>query len=220
MKKQFSLAISCLLLTAGLTFGQTASFSLLNAGNTSFGTYNPNDIVTLSLFGTFNTITGSPAAGFSLWLEAPTANGFNTAISITSATQIQFSITTQNVYPKSFTDTAGADPGYLTDKQGALSGDLGAIAGSPSEYFINTTHLADYTFTLTNAAPGTYTIYTVANNPKMSGMNDDMFNYYSAGQVGYRFTIVPEPSTWSLLVISGLGAIVFSVRRQRRRIVS
>ncbi len=219
MKKQLSLAISCLLLMAGLTFGQGASFSLLNGSNTNFGTYNPNDTVTLSLFGTFTTFTGSPAAGFSLWLEAPTANGFNTAVSITSTTHFQFSIPTQPG-PKTFADPAGADPGYLTDNQGASPGDLGAIAGSPSEYFINTAHLADYTFTLTNAAPGTYTVYTVTNNPKMSGMNDDMFNYYSAGQVGYRFTIVPEPSTWSLLVVSGIGAVVFNVRRQRRRMVS
>ena len=212
MKKQLLTTISCLLLTTGLTFGQTTSFSFNdNNGTPNVGTYNPNDAFTLSLYG---TASGFTAVGFSLWLQAPTANGWNTAIQITSATFFQFPDPNQSGYPKSFTSTSGQrDPGYLTD-----GGDLGATANNElAEGFTGTAHLADYTFTLTNAPAGTYVLYTTTNSPKGSGMNEGNPNYvyYNAPEASYTITMVPEPSTWSLVAVGALGFSVLRRRRQR-----
>ncbi len=214
-KKHLVLTISCFLLTAGLTFGQTAVFSFNdNVGTPNAGTYNPNDTITLDLSG---TATGFTAAGYSLWLEVPTTNGFNAMINITSSTVFQFTDQTQPVYPKSFTDTAGRrNAGYLTDKQGALSGDMGATANAPAENFTGTALLARYTLALSNATPGTYVLFTTALNPKRSGMSDSSFNFFGAAAASYTITVVPEPATWFAGALIGLGLVGFTLLRRRR----
>ncbi|MEY2546649.1 MAG: hypothetical protein QOG48_1766 [Verrucomicrobiota bacterium] len=74
---------------ATMAFGQSATFSLsdngLYGGSATSGSFNATDTFTLSLSGTISGLpTGYTATGFSLWLEAPTLNGFNTTISITA----------------------------------------------------------------------------------------------------------------------------------------
>ena len=179
MKKTFVVAISCLLLTAGLSFGQTASFSFNdNNGTPDAGTYNPNDTFTVDVSG---TATGFTADGYSLWLEVPTTNGFNTTINITAGTFVQFTDPTESVYPKLFIDTSGQrDAGYRTDKQGTLNGDLGASSNAPAEQFTGTARLASYTFTFTGAPPGTYVMYLTTISPKRSGLSSDTFAFFSA----------------------------------------
>jgi hypothetical protein len=224
MKKQLSIIAGCLLLMAGLALGQTASFQLVTQGtsNTS-GTFSPNSTFTLTLNG---TITGMPvgfsANGYSLWLEVPTTNGFNTAISLTSETMFTFSTKIQAVFPKVFTDTLGARSGYLSDKEDGRSGDLGANSdGTQSQPNSSVPlHLADYAFSLTNAPAGTYTLFTTTNSPKASEISFDngtTFNQANALAAAYTITIVPEPATLSLLGLGGLGSLGLTILRARRK---
>lgn len=201
---------------AGLAFGQSASFSFDdNSGTATSGTYNPNDTFTLSLFG---TASGFTADGFSLWLEVPTTNEFNTTINITSATYIQFTDSIQPNYPKVFNDPSGARPGYVSDHDtGAPSGDLGAVSDDPSQQFTGTMLLANYTFSLAGAPAGTYTLYSTEISPKGSEINDTSFVSHNAPAASYTITVVPEPSTWSMLILGGLGTVGLVALRRRRR---
>jgi hypothetical protein len=189
MKQLLAIAISSLLLTAGLTFGQTASFSFNdNNGTPDAGTYNPTDTFNLGVYG---TATGFTANGFSLWLEVPTTNGFNAAIMVTGSTVFQFTDKTESAYPKVFTDTSGQrSTYYLTDQHGTMSGDLGATANSSSEHFTGTARLASYTFSLNGAALGTYIMYTTSFSPKKSGISDTNFDFLNAAAVACTITVI------------------------------
>jgi hypothetical protein len=222
--KKLLLTLTCVMAVAGTAFAQSASFSLtdngLYGGSNTSGTFNPNDTFTLSLYGSITGMgTGFTADGFSLWLEAPTASGFNTTINATSATYFQFTDPNQPIYPKLFTDTAGADANYRSDQQGALSGDLGATDNGGQNIGNSTNvHLADYTFSLSGAPLGNYTLFTTDLNPKVSGISfsdGTTFSFTGAPQVSYDLAVVPEPSTWAMGVL-GVGVIGYVMLRRRR----
>ena len=218
--KKLSIIASCLILMAGLSFGQT-SFSLVQQGtnNTSLsinGSTGGTFILTLNA-----NVAGYLAAGYSLWLQAQTLNNFSNSLSITSFTGFQWTDKNQPGVPKVFDSPIGADAGFAADRQGTFSGDLGFTANDPStEGFTGTAHLADYTFNLAaGVAPGVYILKSTSLSPKQSGINDDQFAFHTAPQVLFTITVtgIPEPGTLSLFGLGTLGSIGLTWLRARRK---
>ncbi len=217
MKKQLSITISCLLLMAGLAFGQnSASFTFTNAGNNSV-TVNMNDTFTIDVGGMFNF----DSTGYSLWLEAPTASGFASSLSITNRTYLVFTDRTDNGFPKVFSDTAGAQSGYLSDADTVINpqtgtidqGDLGATGFATA----GTYNLGQITFSLAGAAPGTYTLFSTVISPRQSQFTQSgTFQSINTPASPFTVTVVPEPSTWSMLILGGLGTVGLVALRRRR----
>jgi PEP-CTERM motif len=231
--KKLLLTLACLTLVCGAAFSQTASFSLtdngLYGGTNTTGTFNPNDTFTLSLYGTFSGFT---ANGYSAWLETQILNAFNTTLNITNETYFTWTgpnddpndyTNPADRFPKAFTDTSGASSGYRSDINTkpefvggpTNTGDLGAT-GAPQA--AGTYHLADITFSLTNAPLGTYTLQTTTVSPKVSEIADTSFGTHAATAGTYTLTIaaVPEPATWSLIGLGGLASVGLNVLRRRR----
>lgn len=161
------------------------------------------------------TFTSPPTSvrGYSLWLEVPTA--LAPFITITGEQYFTFTLGT-SATPHAFNDPSGADSGYLTE-----TGDLGAItnvgqgetAQPPGTYKV-----ATFTFTLSGAPAGTYTIQSTVASPRTSEATEDgTFADFNFAQTAYTLTVVPEPATLSLLGLGGLGSFGLTVLRARRR---
>jgi hypothetical protein len=221
MKKVTLLLTVSLLLGASWAFGQTASFSF-NDNTAPAGTLTDlNPAINAATFnsgtGTFNvdvslTFAGGTSTGYSLWLETET--GAASKISITNETFFTFTTPTDSeAKPWNFTDSSAAHSGFLSDKSATQGGDLGATGTAQTA---GTYKVVDLQFTLSGLAPGTYHLETTTLSPKPSEATVNATDAFAPQSI-YTITIVPEPATWSLLVLGGLGAVGLNLLRTRKR---
>ena len=222
MKKATLVLTVSLLLGASWAFGQTASFSF-NDNTAPAGTLvdtNPaaNAATFSSGTGTFNvdvslTFTGGTSTGYSLWLETETP-GAASHISLTGETFFTFPTATDSqAKPWNFTDSSGAHSGFLSDKSASQAGDLGATGTAQAA---GTYKVVDLQFALSGLAPGTYHLETTTVSPKPSEATVNASDAFASQSI-YTITIVPEPATWSLVILGGLGAFGINILRSRRR---
>src|SRR4051812_42935020 len=218
--KKLSIIASCLLLMADLTFGQTQSMRLVTSGTGSAGatsrTFSAGVSNPFSL-DVYMTFTGFTAVGLSYWMEGTTALANN--LTLNSQTYTIWD-PTQNGTNNGFANNVGCDSGFLRETR-----DLGATSNFDSDNNVFTdpkapgTHqVATLNLTIGAAlAPGVYTLALTHLGPATSEISDSNFTPHNVPQAFYTITIVPEPATWSLLGLGGLGAFGLSWLRACRK---
>ena len=103
----------------------------------------------------------------------------------------------------------GVDAGMF-----ATSNDLGAttqplVLVPPGSYQVS--HI---TFSITGATPGVYTFYSTSTDPRPSEVDDTGFNPNDIPRASFTITVVPEPSTFALLALTGTGVGLLTCRRR------
>lgn len=221
MNKTILFVTASLLLAASWASGQSASFSFDDTTSPVGTLADTNPATNAATFssgtGTFNvdvslTFAGGTSTGYSLFLETETSGASH--ISITGETLFTFTTATDSeAKPWSFTDSSGAHSGFLADKSATQAGDLGATGTAQAA---STYRVADLGFTLSGLAPGTYHLETTTLSPKPSEATVGGADTFAPQSI-YTITIVPEPATWSLLALGGLGTIGLTILRVRSR---
>lgn len=213
MRRALWITTVCLIFAAGTAFGQRGpalSFND-NNGKPSSGTYGANDTFSIDVSVKYR---GFNAIGLSFWLEVSNALAPN--ISITNVTYFTFLDPNQNGnVPVPFNSTVGARVGYMTETR-----DLGATGNSLRQ---GTYLVASIQFTLSGAAPGTYSLASTTVSPHTSQVTTSDFTSVNLTAASYKLTVspsstmapVPEPTTVSLLLLPALGLGVAAYRRRR-----
>jgi hypothetical protein len=209
MKKQLGLTCACLLAIARFAFAD--SINIIDAsGDPTSGSYAPGSSFTLSMQVNATNPPETDLNGFSLWL-APGNAAWNNFFTITSKTVGDFPDSNNGLTAGGEGIVAGGtvhDLGYTND--------VGVNFPSPS-----TKNGGTLTIQIgAGVAPGVYTIHTTVladNSSKQTEMNDGSFVQHQVGSSVYTITVVPEPSTWSLLGVGSIGSLGLTWLRARRR---
>jgi hypothetical protein len=217
MKKISVLSAICMMSALCIAFGQSHTQSMvfddlgLGGGSATSGTYNQNDTFS---FDVYLTYAGYDAGGYDLWLETQTLNNFSASLFITRLTYGKvFSDPTQPVTnPVPFDNTPGHSVGYQTENR-----DLGATApGKGSDFHFvppGTYFVGHVSFAIVGAPLGTYTLQSTVVDPHRCNVGDSNFMDNNLPVETYTITIVPESSTFALLIVAAIGAVATTWRR-------
>jgi hypothetical protein len=197
MKKTLLTAIICALTATSALFGQQHTQSMSFSGPS---VWMPGTTVNLDAFLTFS---GYNATGLSYWLEVQ-----NALAPYLEITNVQYFTWPSQPPPLPILFNFPGDSGYMIDQS-----DLGA-GGNPTPP--GTYHVTRITFSLAAGAPnGSYTMLTTIHIPRPSVVSDDQFNDNPIPQASFTITVVPEPSTFALLALTGAGVALLTYRRWR-----
>jgi hypothetical protein len=208
--------------TGGVLFAQTQTLTLSDNGNYGgtnlSGFFNSTDTFTLQFSLSLSGWTTADISAISLsyWLQVSLA--LAPYITITANSYSTFTDSQNPQVPKTFTDSSGASPGFMTDETATDSGDLGALLGDNDVPIQDGTYLMTIvTFALNNAPSGPYILATTTFPSKVSVVGDDTFGPgHVIPEADYMINIiaVPEPSTW-FTGVGALAAIGFTMVRRR-----
>ena len=200
MKKTLLITIICGMMAAGTAFSQnTQSLSFIsdNCG----GTCGPNSTFTLNTFLTYSPYS---AYGLSYWLQLPSAQA--SLFSITAEDFLVFTDPNQTGWPNNFNFDMG-NGSFSTQN------DLGGTTNPLSLVGPGTYQVSHITFSITGAPPGAYTFYSTTTNPRPSIVADTDFNDNNIPRAAFTI-VLPEPSTFALLALTGAGVGLFAYRRR------
>jgi hypothetical protein len=215
MKKLIA-SFACVLLMAGLAFGQE-TINLYTAGSVTQTSQSVAPGGTFSL-DTYTTFTGYSGRGLSYWLQVPDA--LAPFITITGESYFTWTDANQTFFVSDpFNQTSGNDVGFKNADR-----DLGGTSVFSAGNFVQdqpagTYKVSNLSFALAAGAPvGTHQIRTVTLSPKMSQQSDTSnVSHPFDNQAVYTLNVVPEPGTWSLLGLGGVGSLGLTWLRARRR---